>query len=452
MIRSLLLFFPMIFLCWLTFCEDVLEFPINGTPFKSKVELRCVEIQKQKNKSESGMKIKFNITNWPNIFFRPDTGIWDWSEYCWLVVKIYNPEKDTVRMNVRIDNEGANGSKHCIMGGFSLPPKEEKSVSFLLPNSSYPIKIPEDKERWEVYSLHPLWGMRRAPGDFVVPKGENFKLSEVIGFQIFLDHPKTPVNLVIREIKLIKQYDLPDFPLPFIDRLGQYKHADWKGKTHSEKEMIDSAKKELMKIKKQPLQEKNFDIYGGWKKGPQLKATGWFRTELINGYWWLVTPEGHLFLSIGVDCVGISDFTFITKREKWFEYLPDKDDPIFKTCFSYAGKGHHWFGHILDEGVVFCPYKANIIRQFGENWEQSWSEQTTTRLKKWGFNTIGAWSSIHLFLDKKIPYILILGPGNITRIKNAPGYWGPIYDVFDPNFEEIVNNSISKGVAGHKDV
>ncbi len=437
--------------CYIAVCEDLHEFLILGSPFKANVVCNNVELQKGDTKFRDGFKVKFNIAEWPNVLFRPQTGSWDWSEYCWLVVNVYNPEKDVVRINVRVDNEGADGWKHSVTGSYNLLPKKESSISFLLPNSSYPITIPEDKERLEVYSKHPLWGMRRAPGNFVEAKGEEFDLSKIVGFQIFLAKPALPTNLIIRQIKLEKQHDLPNFPLPFVDRLGQYKHADWKGKTHSEKEMVETAKKEIRKIKKHPSTDKNFDIYGGWKKGPQLKATGWFRTELIDGYWWLVTPEGHLFLSIGVDCIGLNDLTFITKRENWFEYIPDMNNPKFKSCFGYAGKGGHWFGHILEEGSLFSFYKANIIRQFGETWDQPWSEQTTARLKKWGFNTIGAWSSVHLFVDKQIPFIIILGPGNVPKIKNAPGYWGPMYDVFDPKYEEIVDNSISKGVGGYKD-
>jgi len=38
--------------------------------------------------------------------------------------------------------------------------------------------------------------------------------------------------------------------------------------------------------------------YGGWK-ARRVKATGFFRTEQVDGRWWLVDPEGYLFLSVG---------------------------------------------------------------------------------------------------------------------------------------------------------
>ena len=34
-----------------------------------------------------------------------------------------------------------------------------------------------------------------------------------------------------------------------------------------------------------------YDKYGGWQS-VKSNATGFFRTEQINGVWWLITPEG----------------------------------------------------------------------------------------------------------------------------------------------------------------
>ena len=43
--------------------------------------------------------------------------------------------------------------------------------------------------------------------------------------------------------------------------------------------------------------------YGGYKD-TQAKATGFFRVEQIDGKWWFVDPDGHLFLSTGSNCIG----------------------------------------------------------------------------------------------------------------------------------------------------
>ncbi len=445
LILTMLILFPKII-----FSLPKNDFQIEGSNFRAKLIQNNVELKKSKSKNE--LIIIFKPSQWPNLFFSAENSEWNWNDYNWLTLKIYNPEKEKIRVNVRIDNEGADGMSKCITGGFTLPPQQESSFAILLPNPSYPSFLPEPMnfERAEVYSKSPLWGMRKSPGNLVEPKGENFTLDKVVAFQIFLANPPRPIKLTLKQVRLDKGINIPTVPLPFVDRLGQYMHDNWEGKTKSEEEMIKQAKRELEKIeKKGEVEAKEFDKYGGWKKGEKLDATGWFRTEHINGYWWLVTPEGNPFLSIGVDCVGIHDYTFIDGRDGWFEWLPDKNDPVYKSCFSHSNQ--HWFTHIIPEGTLFCFYRANLIKQFGDDFEEKWSKLAVFRLRKWGFNTIGAWSSVHLFKDKKIPFIIFIGLHGAPRIKNAPGYWGPIYDVFDPNFEELVNKRISDAVAPYKD-
>lgn len=45
------------------------------------------------------------------------------------------------------------------------------------------------------------------------------------------------------------------------------------------------------------------DRYGGRTDRPARRATGFFRTEKIDGRWWLVTPEGHLYWNVGINSV-----------------------------------------------------------------------------------------------------------------------------------------------------
>ncbi|MCH2208201.1 MAG: hypothetical protein MK132_20335 [Lentisphaerales bacterium] len=47
------------------------------------------------------------------------------------------------------------------------------------------------------------------------------------------------------------------------------------------------------------INHKELDKYGSWK-GKIFKATGFFRTEKEDP-WWLVTPEGNAFISLGIN-------------------------------------------------------------------------------------------------------------------------------------------------------
>ena len=82
-----------------------------------------------------------------------------------------------------------------------------------------------------------------------------------------------------------------------IDRYGQYIHAQWPEKIHSDSDLAAARQHEAAAIDARPAPA-SWDRYGGWADGPQLEATGFFRTEKYDGKWFLVDPEGKLFFSI----------------------------------------------------------------------------------------------------------------------------------------------------------
>ena len=88
--------------------------------------------------------------------------------------------------------------------------------------------------------------------------------------------------------------------MPFVDQFGQYGHGQWKYKVKSYGELRADLADELGKLQAAPS---SWDEYGGWANGPQLEATGSFRTEKVGGKWWFVTPSGHLFYSIGIKSI-----------------------------------------------------------------------------------------------------------------------------------------------------
>ena len=84
--------------------------------------------------------------------------------------------------------------------------------------------------------------------------------------------------------------------LPCFDKYGQFKYREWPGKTHSDAELAAAAAEEERDLAAHPG-PKGRDAFGGWAEGPKLKATGRFRTEKVDGKWWLVDPLGNLFWS-----------------------------------------------------------------------------------------------------------------------------------------------------------
>lgn len=141
--------------------------------------------------------------------------------------------------------------------------------------------------------------------------------------------------------------------------------------------------------------------YGGWVK-EKRKATGFFRTEQVNGVWWLVDPDGHLFISKGVNHVSFHG-----------DHCP---------------------------ALGYSPYNRNVQAKYGS--EEKWAEATAQRLRNWGFNTIGAWSSASLF--KHMPYTVIL---NLGARAGADWLRGTFPDVFSPKFRQTLDEIAAKECA-----
>jgi hypothetical protein len=137
--------------------------------------------------------------------------------------------------------------------------------------------------------------------------------------------------------------------------------------------------------------------YGGLTTR-QVKATGFFHTAKVDGRWWLVDPEGYLFLHRGVSSVSM----------------------IPTPAAEVARK-----------------------RKYGN--EAGWAEQSTSLLKKHGFNGLGAWSDTDRLraVPQPLAYTRIWNfmsaygkqRGGTFQKPGHTGYPGDCIFVFDPSFE-----------------
>ena len=199
---------------------------------------------------------------------------------------------------------------------------------------------------------------------------------------------------------------------PFCDRYGQYCHEDWPGKIHSDADLAAARAAEAKALAEHgasPIAEG--DRFGGWAKGPQLAATGFFRTEKVAGKWWLVDPDGHLFFSHGIAGVRSGDATAVAGRERFFAWLPDAaaKDVSFQS--------------------------VNLVRKYGADADGAIEAGLTRRrLKAWGINTIGNWSDRRIVRGAEIPYV----DNFATRARPIKGLdlaGKRMPDVFAPEFE-----------------
>ena len=227
---------------------------------------------------------------------------------------------------------------------------------------------------------------------------------------------------------------------PWIDRYGQFRHRDWPGKTHSDEDLKAARLAEEKDLEAHP-RPADFDKWGGWLKGPQLAATGHFRTEKVNGKWWMVDPDGRLWWSHGaVRVTPSSAVTPLKNRQDWFADLPSRDGP--EGVFYTTRDALLWPSY-EKRGVTntFDFSACNIARKYGPDWRNVWADLTHRRLASWGCNTIANSSDIDICLMDRTPYCdrfeLKCRP-----IEKAKGVWWPFRDPFDPGFREEVRRQM----------
>jgi len=389
--------------------------PLNPKKLPSNMAQNNAKADPITQDGKAAIQVRFKQADWPNVFFTPAEGVWDWSGTGGLAVDIYNPAAEPISVCMRVDNAGADGIRNCANARTAVQPHRWTTL-----------------ELWFGTSPTQFWGMRGTPDHGM---GAPLDLSKITAFQVFLTKPDTEHTLVLSNFRLLSKSR--EITLPFVDKFGQYKHADWLGKLRSENDLVQRRDKESL----EPMPGR--DKFGGWADGPKLKATGWFRTEKVDGRWWLVTPEGHLFFSVGVDCVNTFENTFIEKRESWFEWLP-KEESEFKLAFGYASNVHSMAETIGGKGRTFNFYKANLIRKYGIDWQDAWRKRSYAHLRAWGFNTIGNWSDAEVLKQSTVPFVTTASTaGDYRRIEGGGGYWGKMADVYDPKFAEAADASIA---------
>lgn len=354
--------------------------------------------------------------------FKPvATNAWDLSDWNLVRVDVRNDGTGTVWIAGRLDNAGAQDWANCAPSSAVALPGETVTLGF-------PFNRPDSQ-----YTGSPLFR-----GQLGKPSGHRshwrgFNPEDVRALRMHIRSSAPEVRVSFRGLGAAWPADTNLTArlesLPYLDRFGQVRALTWRGKIETEDDLLATRDRNLAAIARRPGPA-TFDAYGGWSNGPTRKATGAFRTEKVDGRWWLVTPEGHLFWSLGACCVGWSAATPVTKeRANFFAWLPPTNDPLHDIGLS-AGKS----------GTKVNFPAMNLARMYASDWEEKARDLTHRQLRACGVNTMAAWSDEGLMRDHRTPYTL------------TAGIWWPIWkaeghdhmpEPFDPSFEENVRKSLA---------
>ena len=179
--------------------------------------------------------------------------------------------------------------------------------------------------------------------------------------------------------------------IPAMDEFGQQNLLDFPEKIYSLEQLRKEWEYEEKELEK-PNPDYNYSRYGGYMQ-KQVKGTGFFRLEKVDGRWWFVDPDGYLFLSHGVDCVNPEGGPTrdIDKRNGMFKELPPEQ-------FRQNSRGR--------QTVSFWSW--NLYRRFGEDYKEKAYDMTIKRMKFWGLNTIANWSNSAVYSKNQLPHTLQL--------------------------------------------
>lgn len=368
---------------------------------------------------------------WPGVMISAPSPGWDLSGAGYVLAEVKNVGSTSVKVGCRLDSPQSNKKNPPVQATAEVGPGQTAVIRVRLLRGLPPALSGK------------LFGMRGIPGGYTEKDG--IDAAQVTELRVFASRPTSDSAIEVLSLRVGGQaaLALPDDPakvFPMIDALGQYRHIDWPGKTHSVADLARHTADEAQDLDAH-RSPGDWDQYGGWKAGPQLRATGFFYPIKHEGKWWLVDPEGRLFWSHGIDCVRADASTPITDRRHWFQQLPEPGSPEAQ----FYGKGS-WAPHGYYQGKryeTFNFYGLNLWRKYGSSWNERFIDVVHRRLRSWGLNTVANWSDDKVYLARKTPYVACIHFSSKV-IEGSTGYWGQFSDVFDPSFSESLRKAMAK--------
>jgi len=251
-------------------------------------------------------------------------------------------------------------------------------------------------------------------------------LNAVEAIGVTMQTPLGRPTLEIRSVKLSKEDPGSDIldQKPVVDEFGQWIPADWPGKVKS----LDQIGKEWV-AEEAGLGAGEFGYcnYGGYLN-TKAKATGFFRVEQVDGRWWFVDPDGHLFFSTSSTGMGGGGGDArLQGREDYFTAMPPVDAAPAPGRRPQTGF-----------------YAWNLARRHGAESKTKWIDLAIRRLESWGLNTIGNWSDSRLWDAHKKAYVV-----NLRGWGMETGYMG-MPDVFSGEFPKIADRAAAEQCAPRK--
>ncbi|MDO6641656.1 beta-galactosidase [Shewanella sp. 5_MG-2023] len=427
------------------------------------LQSRSAKFQLLKNQLQIGFLAQHNIST---VSIKPEQP-WDLSSLSRynLAFDVANPQDKSVHFYLSVENQQGEYQSRSI----SIAPHYKGTVFFPLDGREAVTEAGfwGDAMPWKTDDSLMVWRSWRA---------DNVDLTQIAALNFFTIGLLENRSIEIKDIRIRANPEPdPQWLNKIVDQYGQNALIDYPLKITSDEQLALQTAEELAQLNASSGMP-NRSIYGGYTKGPKLKATGFFRTEKVDGKWWMVDPQGHVFFSHGPANVRMANMSTLTGidykddavryrdpnettpedsmgtvqipqaikdsryvasslRHNMFEWLPEYSDPLAKH-YSYRRSTHKG---AMPYGETFSFYQANLQRKYGNQpdgaYLTKWHEVTLSRMKDWGFTSFGNWVDPAFYSAKQAPYFAngwIIG--DFKTLSGSVNHWGLMPDPFDPEF------------------
>jgi len=378
---------------------------------------------------------------------------------------MYNPGTESVQVNVDLTDAGgqiATRSTIVPAGGGGT-----YYIEVAGPDISADTGLRDTPSNWLINAtkLTWMWGAR------------DLDENAITGISLNVGSLSSDRSLVVDNVRAVfdPPHD-PDYLVGLIDPYGQPVDGDYAERVTSDLDLQERALAEIDALNANGIDGRS--RWQGWADGPQLEATGYFRTEKVGDRWSLVDPDGFLYFATGIDNIRMANTSTMTGYEfrpgairardpndttpedstglnrapdsalsaryrAWdtraymFTWLPSYDSAL-GDHYGYRREVH---SGPLASGETYSFYRANLERKYGDRGDDSfiddWRQITNARMLDWGFTSFGNWLDPTFYEEPSVPYFAngwIIG--DFKTVSSGDDYWSPLPDPFDPEFAE----------------
>ncbi|MGW5248374.1 hypothetical protein ACWEQN_31895 [Streptomyces sp. NPDC004129] len=171
----------------------------------------------------------------------------------------------------------------------------------------------------------------------------------------------------------------------------------------------------------------SMDNHGGTTE-VTAAPTGFFRTEQVDGRWWIITPDGHGFFSLGLNHAEETDLKYPYNQDIWAERY---------------GSRSTW----IQQGPVrdLSSYGFNTL-----GWTQQWvagdHEIDADWMNRIDLRHSQGWTADEL-RSARLPFVQTLRFAEIENWNGNPGF----PDVFSRDFQEYCDHLARRICGEHRD-